>query len=311
MPLQPNTKSGKPAKVVAYDFKRPNKFNRDHARALQLVGETLARQFTTVLSTTVRTTSHLTFVDVGQLTYDEHIRAIPSPTYLAMVSLEPLSGLALLHVPLPVMMTVIDRLLGGGGTGTFPNRPLTDIELTLAQGLIVRLLRELALAFEPLVAIDPFLTHQESNPQFTQIATGNDTVVVLTFDMKVASHSGLVSFCIPFSQLQPVLEDASGSFTRNGRSDVDTEAVGRALLRGVEGAPVSLTVRFNEIDLLAGDIIDLRPGDFVPLAHPVNSPLLVTVGDVARFHARPGRRGRRLACVVVEELSQNTKEPRS
>ena len=157
MPLQPNTKNGKPAKVVAYDFKRPNKFNRDHARALQLVGETLARQFTTDLSTTVRTTSHLTFVDVGQLTYDEHVRTIPSPTYLGMVSLEPLSGLALLHVPLPVMMTIIDRLLGGSGTGNFPNRPLTDIELALAQTLITRLLRELALAFESLVAFFSFL----------------------------------------------------------------------------------------------------------------------------------------------------------
>ena len=308
MPLQPTTKSGRPAKVVGYDFKRPSKFNRDHARALQLIGETFARQFTTVLSTTVRTASHLTFTDVGQLTFDEHIRSIPTPTYLAMVSMEPLSGLALLHVPLSVMMTVIDRLLGGDGTGTMPNRALTDIELALAQNLMARLLRELAMAFESLVPMRPVLTHQESNPQFTQIAASNDTVVVLTFDMRVASQSGTLSCCLPFSQLQPVLEDASGSFNRNGRSDVDAEAVSRALRAGVDETHLGVTVRFNEIDLLAGDILDLRPGDIVPLNHPVDSPLFVTVGDIARFHARPGRRGRRLACVVVDELATTTKE---
>ena len=37
-----------------FDFRRPSKFSRDHARALQIVNETFARQFTTILSTTLR-----------------------------------------------------------------------------------------------------------------------------------------------------------------------------------------------------------------------------------------------------------------
>ena len=304
----PTTQSPKIPKVVAYDFKRPNKFNRDHARSLQLVGETFARQFTTVLSTTVRTNASMTFRDVGQLTYEEHIRDIPSPTYLAMITTEPLAGLSLLHVPLAVMMTIIDRLLGGTGNGTLPNRPLTDIELALAQNLMARLLRELALAFESLVAIEPVLAHQESNPQFTQIAAANDTVVVLSFEMKVASSSGVLSICIPFALIQPVLDGAAGGFARTGRSDVDTEAVGKALRASLDTSKLSVTVRFNQIELLAGDIVDLRPGDIVPLTHPIDAPLFVTIGNVARFEAKPGRRGRRLACVVVDELNNNQKE---
>ena len=41
---------GNPPSVVPYDFRRPNKFNREHQRALQIASETFARQFTTVLS---------------------------------------------------------------------------------------------------------------------------------------------------------------------------------------------------------------------------------------------------------------------
>lgn len=287
---------------------RPNKFNRDHARSLQLVGETFARQFATMLSTTVRTSSLVTFTEVVQHTYDEYVRDIPSPTYLAMITTEPLAGLSLLHVPLPVMMTIIDRLLGGTGNGNLPNRPLTDIELALAQTLMGRLLRELALAFESLVAIQPALAHQESNPQFTQIASANDTVVVLSFDIRVAGSSGVLSICIPFSLIQPVLEGAVGGFARTGRSDVDTEAVQRALRATLDTTKLPVVVRFNQIELLAGDIVDLRPGDIVPLTHPVGAPLHVTIGNVAQFQAKPGRRGRRLACVVVDELNNNHKE---
>jgi flagellar motor switch protein FliM len=288
-------------KVVPYDFKRPNKFNRDHARALQLIGETFSRQFSTVLSTTVRTTTSVSFREVGQLTYDEHVRDIPNPTYLAMVSLEPIPGIALLHVPLPIMMSVIDRLLGGTGNGTAPNRPLTDIELSLAQNLISRTLRELALAFESLAPVEPKLTHQESNPQFTQIAAANDTVVVLAFDIQVAGNSGTLSLCIPFAQIQPILEDASGTQRGSGRSDIDHDAVARAMRIGVEDAAVSVAVRFNVIQLPAGEIVDLRPGDIVPLFHEVSAPLHITIGDEPRFAVKPGRRGRRMACVVTDD----------
>ena len=40
------------ATPVVYDFRRPNKFTREHVRALQIASETFARQFTTALSTT-------------------------------------------------------------------------------------------------------------------------------------------------------------------------------------------------------------------------------------------------------------------
>jgi flagellar motor switch protein FliM len=135
---------GNPPTVVPYDFRRPNKFNREHQRALQIASETFARQFTTVLSTTLRAVSQVQVSSVGQVTYDEYIRDIPNPSYLAVLSLAPLPGSSLLHLPLPVVMTAVDRLLGGTGTGPAPVRSLTDIEDGLAKGLVARVLRELA-----------------------------------------------------------------------------------------------------------------------------------------------------------------------
>ena len=57
-----------------YDFRRPNKFSREHVRALQIVNETFARQFATVLASTLRAVSHVSLTSVDQLTYDEYIR---------------------------------------------------------------------------------------------------------------------------------------------------------------------------------------------------------------------------------------------
>jgi flagellar motor switch protein FliM len=47
------------------------------------------------------------------------------------------------------------------------------------------------------------------------------------------------------------------------------------------------------------DIVDLRPGDVVPLGHPTSMPLEITVNETVFAHAVPGNQGARLACLVV------------
>ena len=47
------------------------------------------------------------------------------------------------------------------------------------------------------------------------------------------------------------------------------------------------------------DRITLRPGDIVPLEHPVTRPLTVMSAGVTFAYAVAGSSGRRLACLVV------------
>jgi flagellar motor switch protein FliM len=294
------------ATPVAYDFRRPNKFTREHVRALQIAHETFARQFTTVLSTTLRTVSHVQARGIGQLTYDEYIRDVANPTYLAILSLPPLAGAAIFHLPLPVVLTAVDRLLGGPGTGPSVNRALTEIEQSLVRDLLGRVLRELAYAFESLTALEPTVIHQESNPQFAQIGSPSDMVIVFAYDLRIGSQAGEATLCIPFSALQPVLDEVMGNSLLAGRIEADAGSVRDALAGRMGSAPVTVSVSFPPVTLALADIVDLRPGDVLPLDHRIDAPLEVSVGGVPRFAARPGRRGKRLACVITSVAEKET-----
>ncbi|MEW6476514.1 MAG: flagellar motor switch protein FliM [Actinomycetota bacterium] len=287
------------ATPVAYDFRRPNKFTREHVRALQIASETFARQFTTVLSTTLRAVSQVQAKGIHQLTYDEYIRDIPNPTYLAILALPPLTGAAIFHLPLPVVMTAVDRLLGGPGSPLAVHRPLTEIEQSLMRDLFGRVLRELAYAFESLTALEPVVIHQESNPQFAQIGSPSDMVIVFDYDLRIGGQQGEATLCIPFAALQPVLDEVTGNSILAGRVEADAESVRDALAGRVGGAPVTVSVCFQPVVLPLADIVDLQPGDVLPLDHRVDVPLAVSVGGVPRFAAKPGRRGKRLACVIT------------
>lgn len=290
------TRSRRP---LPYDFRRPNKFNREHVRALQIVNETFARQFSTVLSTTLRAVSPVQADPIAQMTYDEFIREVPNPSHLVVLSLAPLAGASIFHLPLSVAMAAVDRLLGGTGAGRLPNRALTDIEASLVRNLLSRVLRELAYAFESLTTVEASVIHQESNPQFAQIASPTDMVIVLGYDIRIGGTGGQATLCIPFASLQPVLDEVTGNARLAGRVATDPGAVRAALAGSIEDAPMPVTVRFPQITLSMAEIVDLQPGDVVPLHHPTDAALDVSVAGIRRFSAKPGRRGKRLACQVT------------
>jgi flagellar motor switch protein FliM len=141
---------------------------------------------------------------------------------------------------------------------------------------------------------------QDSNPQFAQVASATDMVIVLGFDAKIGAVTGRATLCVPFTSMQPVLDDVTANSLLIGREVVDPKVLRAALGERVGDAPVEVAVRFNPITLTSREVVSLKAGDVVPLGHRTDRPLAVRVGGVDRFAALPGRRGNRLACVVVD-----------
>ncbi|MEX2290980.1 MAG: flagellar motor switch protein FliM [Mycobacteriales bacterium] len=291
-----------------FDFRRPSKFSRDHARALQIVNETFARQFTTILSTTLRSVSQVSVASIDHVSYDEYIRSSPDPTLMAILNVDPLPGAGILQLPLGIAMAAIDRLLGGNGDGNQPARALTDIESVLMRELLVRVLHELDYAFESLAKVKTSIVQLEFNPQFAQVAAPSDMVVVATFDVRIGGKEAPATLCLPFTALQPVLEQVTGHALFADRKGTDPVESARAITAGLSGVPVDVAVRFDPVTLTSSEILHLRVGDVLPLRHPVSAPLSVCAADSTCAFAVPGSKGRRLAFMIVD--SNNDKDSR-
>lgn len=303
--------SGTPRRrtVSTYDFKRPNKVGRDHARALQLVHETFARQFSTILSSTLRTLSPVTVTAIEQRTYDEYVSPMPNPTFIAILGVDPLPGHGILHLPLPAAMEVVDRLLGGPGGGGHPQRPLSEIEIGVLRGLLDRVMRELTYAFESFFDITTAITSTESNPQFAQVAGLSDMVVVATYQIGIGEERWEASLGFPFMMLQPALEAYTESKRTRDADSAELQRAAELVHRQLHDAPVEVRVAFDAVSLTADEIVSLQVGDCLPLRHAVDAPLTVTVGGVPCFHAMPGRSGRRLAAMVTADLRADHPSP--
>jgi flagellar motor switch protein FliM len=282
-----------------YDFRRPTKLAREHIRTLQVAYETFARQYTTLLTSTLRSVSQVNLLSIEQVTYDEYISGLENPTCMFMIEMDPLPGVGIFEFSLSTALAWVDHMLGGPG-GKQPQRPLTDIETPLVHSMLDRVFGELRYAFEAIVDLrPPKVIALEYNPQFAQTASASDAMIVASFEMKVGSEECVATICMPFSSIFPRLEtDPEGTqMTAAQRLARDTAL--RGMTAGLGNAPVEVSVRFNSVLMAPRDLVTLRPGDIVPLEHPVTTPLTVTSAGVTFAHAVAGSSGNRLACLVV------------
>ncbi len=294
-----NTRRAKSAGPEKYDFRRPTKLAREHVRTLQVAYETFARQYTTLLTSTLRAVSQVSLLSIEQVTYDEYIASLNNPTCMFMIEMQPLPGVTIFEFSLTTALAWVDHMLGGPG-GKQPQRPLTDIEVPLVNSMLDRVFGELRFAFEPIVELSaPTIVGLEYNPQFAQHAGASDAMIVTSFEMKVGSQECVATICMPFASIFPKLRPDSGGAELTDAQRQARDAALRAMTAGLGSTPVEVSVRFNSVLMTPRDLVTLRPGDIVPLEHPVTSPLAVTSAGVTFAHAVAGSSGNRLACLVV------------
>ena len=291
----------KKGEVRTFDFRRQSKLSREHVRTMQIVQETFARVLSTMLASQLRSMCQVTIQSIDQQTYDEYVRELPNPTLLTLLSLAPLQGAAIFQLPLEVAFVAVERLLGGVGYPEQPNRPLSELELNLIRSIFERALPELRYAFEPVVATEPKIMSQESNPQYAQIAAPTDMVIIVAFEIRIEAISGTATLCIPFSALQPHLEALSATSLYASQSMVDSAETLSRLIHHIGETPVDVSAQFRTVEMSAFDIVRLRVGDVLPLSHPVEEPLTLVVDGVPTHEARIGRRNRRLAVQISRQ----------
>ncbi|WP_114422471.1 flagellar motor switch protein FliM [Nocardioides houyundeii] len=284
---------------VVYDFRRPIQLSREHSRILQLGFDSFARQATGVFTSWLRTVCSVQLLSINQVSYDDYIDSLHAPTYLMKLSAEPMTGLAMLEVPLAATMSCIDHMLGGPGSDKQPIRPLTEIEGNVLSGLIERLLSEMRYGLAAIADFELAPQGIEYSPQFAQIAGAADVMVVVNFDLRIGDGAHHLSVCLPFNGLLPHLAKAAAPAPVSDRELAKREQAAEVLRRQFAQVPVEVNVRLRATRLHPDALGALRIGDVVRLAHPASAPLDVCVDDTTFAHATAGAKGPRLAALIV------------
>jgi len=289
-------------KIRTYDFKRALRFSKDQIRSIYRVHENYARLLTTFFSAQLRTYVNISVASVDQIPYEEFIRSIPNVTILNVYSVEPLEGRIILEVNPNIAYSMMDRQLGGQGYGEHTANNLTEIETLLISQLFDKSIPNLQEAWSSIVDIDPRLEEFEVNPQFLQLVSPNETVVVVSLNTKIGEVSGMINICIPHIVLEPIVPKLTAHYWMQAgtkKRDPKTYSEISELVRDVD---VTATAILGKATITLKDLVYLKPGDLMSLEQSIEDPLQFVVNNEPKMYVQVGKRHKKLAVQVLEKI---------
>jgi flagellar motor switch protein FliM len=223
--------------------------------------------------------------------------------------MDPLKGTAILEVDPAVTFAIIDRSFGGQGEGTKFSRDLTEIEQSVMEGIIVRVLGNMREAWSSVIDLRPRLGNIETNPQFAQVVPPTEMVVLVTLETKVGDVEGMMNFCIPYMTIEPIISKLSAQYWYSSiRRGGQTENL-EILKERLSTVEVSVVAEVGSMDLTVRDVLNLKNGDVVRFPNTrVNDSMSLTIGNKRKFMCRPGMLGNRLAVQIIKKLEEIEKE---
>jgi flagellar motor switch protein FliM len=220
--------------------------------------------------------------------------------------MDPLKGNAILEIDPAITFSIIDRLFGGSGEGTKVQHELTDIETSVMEGIIVRILGNMREAWTTVIDLRPRLGQIDTNPQFAQIVAPNEMVVLVTLETKVGDIEGMMNFCIPYVTIEPIVSKLSAQYWyTNGalrRTSAENVNIMTSKLAPVD---VDVVAEIGHIDMPIHDILSLHVGDVIRLYNTkVGDPFSLDIGNRQKFLCRPGILGKKMAVQVVKKTAE-------
>lgn len=287
--------------VRAYDFRSPDKFSKEQIRTLQMIHENFARRASSSLSAYLRATAQIMCVHIEQGSFADFMQNIQVPSFIIIFKMDPLPGRMMVAIDAATVTICIDRLLGGFGRPSDASHDITDLEQSLMLGVTEYIAQELQEAWKNVIALNISVSETTMNPEFAQVALPSDAAVYVGFEFKTRDNTGMMSVCLPYALLKPIVSELSPHTWVAGEAK-EIGANFDTLRKHALDMSVDLSVLLGEITVNFEDLLHLRKGDVLMLNSIAGRPLPVLVGDCPKYQGQPGLSGSHMAVQIVKAM---------
>lgn len=282
-----------------YDFNQ-ERIVRGRMPTLEMINERFARLFRIGLFNMLRRTPEVSVGGVEMVKFGEYVHSLYVPTSLNLVKVQPLRGTGLFVIDPKLVFIVVDNFFGGDGrfAAKIEGREFTPTEQRVIQNLLKQAFADLKQAWAPVLEVEYEYQSSEVNPQFANIVSPTEVVVVSRFHIELDGGGGDLHVALPYHMVEPIrgLLDAG---LQSDRNEVD-ERWTRSLREEMKYALVELSSVLYETQLSLREVGNLRPGDIIPIEMPEQVTLFAE--DVPMFRGRYGVSGGQAAIKVTERI---------
>ncbi len=256
-----------------FDFASQDRIVRGRMPTLEMINERFARQFRISVFNLLRRSAEISVSGVQMLKFSEYIHSMFVPTSLNIVKIHPLRGPALCVLDPKLVFILVDNFFGGiGRHAKIEGREFTPTEQRVISMVLELAFKDLQEAWKPVLPVNFEFVSREVNPQFANIVSPNEVVVLSTFHVELDGGGGDFQVTLPYSMLEPIREllDAGLQSDVSEKDDRWTQS----LLEEIKLAEIPLVSTLTEVDLTLRDVLNFKEGDIIPIDLPDEVTLL-------------------------------------
>ena len=303
---EPDQASDDGSGIRPYNLATQERIVRGRMPTLELIHERFARFLRIGMFNYMHRNIEISVGPIRVQKYSEFIRNLVVPTNLNLVQAKPLRGTGLFVFDPNLVFLVVDNLFGGDGRfhTRVEGRDFTPTEQRIIQGLLNVVFAEYEKAWKPVYALKFEYLRSEMNSQFANIATPSEVVVAATFTLELGGSAADMHVCMPYSMVEPI-RDMLNSAMQSDQVTSDKRWIG-LLSKELQGADVQLVTRLGSTRVTLRDILNMKPGDVIPIQIP--EMVVAEVDRVPVMECRYGIQNGQYALKVERFLAQEQDE---
>ncbi|MBX3462935.1 MAG: FliM/FliN family flagellar motor switch protein [Planctomycetes bacterium] len=285
--------------VSPVDLLKPNRLGREQLRGLERYFESAGKLLSATISDKLRLDTRCDCVAVEQLRFGNWLEQLPGPVSIYVLQMEPFRLPVLFTASTSLLYGAVDRILGGSGKVTKVPKDFTAAEHTVAEALVGPCLDRICESLGDVVKLKWTLQNRFCNPSMAQILPSQDVALAVYFQATGEFLLGDLRLMIPFASLEPLLD----RFGRDTVASLEPGALRDRVAATVRDVGVDLAVELGGARIRLRQLLDLQPGDVIPLATRLGAPAVVPVQGRPKFTGHVGRIGNRLGLQVADVIA--------
>lgn len=297
-------------KIKEYDFLSPKKFTREQIRFLQNIFESFARLLSLYLSGQLRISCQAEVLQVEEEEYKEFGNALNDSVLVSVMGLHSSEyniedKQILLEMSRPISFSILDKLLGGNGSGYLINRDYTEIELSLLEYLFKQVTGLLKDSWNNYFDVGFSMDSIETNAQMIQFIQPDESVAIVVVEIMLNDLKGNLNICLPASSLEEIFKGFDSKYVKvNKRDDPKVEKRRKDnILLQLKDTPLTVAAVLGETEVTLKELLELRSGDIIPLdTHVSDGSITVNVEKLHWFTGTIGTKKKNYAVRIDKVL---------
>lgn len=289
--------------VRPYNMASQERIVRGRMPTMEIINERFARLFRIGLFNFIRRTPEISVGPVKVMKFAEFIRNLHVPTNLNIIQAKPLRGNGLFIFDPNLIFLVVDNMFGGDGRFHMrvEGREFTQTEQRIIQKMLEVVFETYSKSWEAVYPLNFEFVRSEMNPQFANIATPNEVVIITTFDIELGGNGGAFHVCMPYSMLEPV-KDLLYSTMQGDHLAVDKRWL-TLLSKQVQSASIDLVATLGMANMTVEQVLKMREGDVIPLE--VQDHIIAAVDGVPMMECKYGTSNNQYSLKIEKMLTIN------